>query len=274
MIIWLASYPKSGNTWIRLFLNTLLYSKETSVDINNIYIQQFPNKKHFGDLTNDIGNVSEFVKNCNLAQTKLNLDNKIKFFKTHNALWKSGSYSFTEHENTLGVIYIVRDPRNVITSIKNHYAKKNYDDALEFMRHQKKFIGSQEIINEYEIPTLISSWSTHYNSWKKLKKNYLLIKYENLLKNPFDEFSKITDYLKKNTNLRFSKDLILKAIDECNFQKLRKQENQNGFKEAPTRDTKFFFLGPENNWRKMLDKKTVEEIENNFRDEMTELNYL
>ena len=98
MIIWLASYPKSGNTWIRLFLNALLYSKENSVDINNINIQQFPNKKHFEDLTNDVGNVSEFVKNCNLAQTKLNLDNKIKFFKTHNALWKSGLYSFTEYE--------------------------------------------------------------------------------------------------------------------------------------------------------------------------------
>ena len=42
-----------------------------------------------------------------------------------------GKNSFTNYQNTFGVIYIVRDPRNVITSILNYYSKRNYEEAKE-----------------------------------------------------------------------------------------------------------------------------------------------
>ena len=109
MIIWLASYPKSGNTWIRLFLNSLIFSQENKVDINNINIRQFPIKSDFRDLSSNIEDIKEFVENCIHAQSRLNLDNKVKILKTHNALWKTEKHSFTNYENTLGVIHIVRD---------------------------------------------------------------------------------------------------------------------------------------------------------------------
>ena len=116
MIIWLASYPKSGNTWVRLFLDNL-FSPDKEFNINNNIISQFPLRKHFFDLTDDINNQDEFAKNCIKAQENLNLNNKLKIFKTHNAFWNwgGGDYTFTDQKNTLGVIYIVRDPRNVIT---------------------------------------------------------------------------------------------------------------------------------------------------------------
>ena len=68
----------------------------------------------------------------------------------------------------------------------------DYDEALEFMSDKLKILGGSE--NEFGVPTIISSWANHYNSWKKFKKNYLLIKYENLLYNPKEEFLKITKY--------------------------------------------------------------------------------
>ena len=70
MIVWLASYPKSGNTWVRLFIDSLLDSKEKSVDINNIKIKQFPLRSHFDGLNVNIDNVNEFVSNCIIAQEK------------------------------------------------------------------------------------------------------------------------------------------------------------------------------------------------------------
>ena len=80
MIIWLASYPKSGNTWVRLFLNSLFKSKDSKVDINNIQIRQFPLRYDFDDLKINVDNIQEFVSNCILCQNKINLDNSIKFF--------------------------------------------------------------------------------------------------------------------------------------------------------------------------------------------------
>ena len=112
------------------------------------------------------------VQNYTNAQAFINLDKKIKFLKTHSANWTSGKHKFTNYENTLGTIYIVRDPRNVITSIKNHYNKNDYEDALNFMINEKKFIGSRNVKEEFNVPVLISSWSNHYKSWKKLDKNY------------------------------------------------------------------------------------------------------
>ena len=211
MIIWLASYPKSGNTWVRLFLNSLLFTSDAAVDINNIKIEQFPSRKYFLGITNNLDDVSEFMKNCNNAQSQLNLDKKLKFFKTHNAFWRSGDYSFTDALNTKGIIHIVRDPRNVITSVKNHYNYENYEKALKFMKDEKNMIGIKGSTKEMNLPTLISSWKIHFNSWRnltKLKDSYLLVKYEDLIKDPTNEFLRITNFINKISRLKFDEKII------------------------------------------------------------------
>ena len=76
MIIWLASYPKSGNTWVRLFLDSLLSSSK-EFNINKNYISQFPLRKHFMGITENINDQNEFAKNCIIAQIKLNLDRRL-----------------------------------------------------------------------------------------------------------------------------------------------------------------------------------------------------
>ena len=278
MIVWLASYPKSGNTWVRLFLNSLLNDKTNEVDINNIQIRQFPLRYDFSNLNIDMDNIQEFISNCIVCQDKINLDNSIKIFKTHNAFWKAGNNQFTNEENTKGVIHIVRDPRNIITSVKNHFSRKNYDEALKFMTDEKKSLGSRTKKKDTDLPTVVSSWSNHYKSWKKMKKNYLLIKYENLLNNPKDEFNKIINYLDKNLNLTFNNNKIENAIKNSDFKKLKYQENEKGFKEAAKDENgnikKFFFLGPKNDWKILLDEGTIKKIEDTFKNEMTELGYL
>ena len=276
MIIWLASYPKSGNTWVRLFLDSLFNSSE-NFNINQNFIEQFPLRSNFFELTNNVNDQEEFAKHCISAQQKLNLDNKIKIFKTHNALWnwKNGKYSFTNENETLGVIHIVRDPRNVVTSILNYFHKKNYQDAIEFMR-KDRILGGDE--DEHGLPTIIGSWSNHYKSWKKFKKNYLLIKYEDLIKKNKEEFFKITNYLNSLGDFKFSKNNISKAIKNCEFENLSKQEDKFGF--ISNSDTnkklnqKFFNLGPNNDWKKILNKEYQEEIENLFGTEMKDVGYI
>jgi len=276
MIVWLSSYPKSGNTWVRLFLDNLL-SPNKEFNINDNVIGQFPLRSHFLNLSDNIDNQDEFAKNCIKAQQKLNLDNSLKIFKTHNAFWnwQGGEHTFTDEKNTLGVIYIVRDPRNIITSVLNYFHKRNYYDALEFMK-KNKILGGNEA--EIGLPTIIGSWSNHYKSWKKFKKNFLIIKYENLIKNPFEEFSKIISYLESITDLKFENKNVLKAIEECKFDNVSRQEDKFGFNDNSKRNKelnkKFFNLGPKNKWQNILDKEIVKEIEEIFKTEMKELGYL
>ena len=277
MIIWLASYPKSGNTWIRVFLNSLFYTDNNESDINNLSIGQFPNRKHFKDITNNMDDINEFSKHCINAQSKLNLSNQTIFLKTHHAFWRNGNYKFTDTQTTLGVIYIVRDPRNVITSLKNHYNFKNYDNALKFLLDDRKVIGTKNSEKEVDLPHIISSWKNHFNSWKKMNKNYLLIKYENLINSPELEFEKITKYLENLINKKFEKTKILDSIKKSSFDNLKKKEQSYGFIEAPIskdQPISFFNLGPKNNWRNLLDEEISRKIEKEFEKEMLELNYL
>jgi len=277
MIIWLASYPKSGNTWVRVFLNSLFYTDNNESDINNLSIGQFPNRKHFKDITENMDDINEFSKHCVNAQSKLNLSNETIFLKTHHAFWENGNYKFTDTQTTLGVIYIVRDPRNVITSLKNHFKFDNYNDALKFLLDDRKVIGTRNSEKEVDLPHIISSWKNHFNSWKKMNKNYLLIKYENLINFPELEFEKITKYLENLINKKFDKTKILDSIKKSSFDNLKKKEQSNGFIEAPIsidQPISFFNMGPKNNWRNLLDEEISRKIEKEFKKEMLELNYL
>ena len=279
MIIWLASYPKSGNTWIRIFLTNLLFSEEKSqLDINKTGIVQFPLRSHFANLVDNSLNLEEITNKCISAQNRINSDSKIKIFKTHSALWKQPSTgkSFTNLQNTKGIIHIVRDPRNIITSVLDYFNKKNYEEAYEFLINSENILGGDERDNG--VPTIISSWSNHYNSWKHFNKNYLLIKYEDLIKEPEREFFKITNFLSSIAGFNFNKQKILKTIDGCNFENFTKQEEKSGFIDNSITNKnlnkKFFRLGPKNNWQILLDSKIRQSIETSFKLEMEELEYL
>ena len=284
MIIWLASYPKSGNTWVRSFITSLLYNENNEANLKDlIHIQQYPLRSHFTNLVSDIDNLGELSSNWILSQKIINQDNKIKFFKTHHAFCKFNNSFFTNGEVSLGTVHIVRDPRNVISSILYHFSKKNYEEAREFLFDERRVIGKKfdpkdPNVNKH-IFTVLGSWKNHYLSWKEFKKNYLLIKYEDLLSNPQAEFHKLSEYLSKHLNVKFENDKINHAIKSNSFENLKKLEKENGFIEAindkETGEKKRFFnLGPENDWKKLLDIKFKKDIEKEFKTEMRELGYI
>ena len=135
MIIWIASYPKSGNTWLRSIIASLLYTNDGIFDFNLIKkIKQFPTRNYFLGFTKNFNDINEISKFWLLAQDKINLTKEIKFFKTHNLNCAVNNNSFTNRSHTLGTIYVVRDPRNLVDSIKNHYNKDNDEDAKKYLQ--------------------------------------------------------------------------------------------------------------------------------------------
>ena len=285
MIIWLASYPKSGNTWLRSFLNSLIFTDKGTLDLNNLRnIYQFPVRSQFKEIKDDMDNLKKLSINWIPVQKKINSDNKVRFFKTHHSLCNINGNSFTNTENTLGVIYVVRDPRNIITSILYHYSKSSYDEAKEFMFDEKKIIGrnfdeAKDVYKDNDIITLISSWKNHYNSWKNFPKNFLLIKYEDLIKNERKELYKLTKYLSQILKIKFTENKIERCIKNNSFEKLKNAEKEKGFVESPQdkisgQKKKFFNSGPKNKWENLLKTNIRNDIETMFKNEMKELNYL
>jgi len=280
MIIWLASYPKSGNTWVRHFLASLIYSNQGKVGLEKLgFIMQYPKRDQFEKLVTNLDDFNQIKKNWINSQNLINSDNKLSIFKTHHVLCSLGKDNFTDEKNTLGAIYIVRDPRNIISSILYHFNLSNTEEALNFIQREDTFIGNVKNKVNYPLHTLIGSWKTNYNSWKFFGKNFLLVKYEDLILNPNTEFKRIANYITNTTNIKFSEEQIKKGIDESSFENLQKLEDKNGFIESikdpeNKKRKKFFNLGPRNNWKKSLDKKFVDEIENSFKNEMKELGYI
>ena len=280
MIIWLASYPKSGNTWLRSLISGLMYSDDGVFNFNYIKkIKQFPSKEFFQDFTKDLYNIHEVKKYWILAQEKINLDNKVKFLKTHNLNCNIDNYSFSDKKNTLATIYIVRDPRNLVNSISNHFGKS--------IEESKNFILSPKLISTHkqtysaggEVITYMGSWQEHFNFWTKNTENLLLIKYEDLISDPHRELNKIINFLKKFCEFEANENKKKNLINSTSFESLKKMEQQGYFTESvfsknSPKKIDFFNKGPNNIWKDNLQKDIQEEIELKLKKEMQEIGYL
>ena len=285
MIFWIASYPKSGNTWLRTLVSTYYYSNDGVFNDSLLeHIDQFPNKKYFTDFEYDKKKAGDTCKFWLLAQEKINAKNKIKFLKTHNAFGKLNNYDFTNSQNSIGCLYVVRDPRNVFTSVKNHY-QINDDQALNWMISNDNFIYNvldfeKSGFSDFQY---ISSWSTNYKSWKVQKKIPIkFIIYEDLLNQTYYVFLEVIKFINKLTNNseKIDKIKLKKVISTTSFEILKKNEKENGFSEAVisrednNKKVPFFHLGPKNDWKKILKDELRIRLEKTFEKELKELLYI
>ena len=284
MIIWLASYPKSGNTWVRSLLSAYLYSKDGIFNFDLLNkIRQFPSKEYFEfflkkDQFYDVKKISEYWI---AAQDRINLMNEgVTFLKTHSALCALENNPFTNKINTKAAIYIVRDPRNLVTSFAHHYSM-NIDESYNYIINEKKMLTESDFSAEDRgVASVLGSWSKHYESWTKIKfAPILVVKYEDLTNDTKKSFADILNFLNKFTKIKIDEKKIFNTINSCTFEKMVEKEKKEGFSESAKskKDNKklnFFYLGKKNDWKNLL----IPEIEKNLREvffkEMKELGYI
>jgi hypothetical protein len=277
MIIWIASYPKSGNTYLRSFLSTYFFSKNGKFDFNLLLnINQFPSFKYsnrkaytyFNAAQNWIPNQKEFFNK-----------EKTFFLKTHNSLEQYFGHKFTTSSETLGAIYIVRDPRNVISSMSNHYSM-SLDEALIKMNDNNASLSKKNLDGDLSNFSFLGSWSNHYRSWKNsFEFKTLFIKYEDLENDVYNEFYKILDFISElnGKNEAIDKKKLKNSIEATSFSNLKKQEQMQGFKESLSykinNKTNFFNLGFKNDWKKNLPKEISDKMNIQFSNELKDLEY-
>ena len=277
MILWIASYPKSGNTYIRSFLSAYYYSKKGKFEFDQLVnILQFPSIKFS---KNDYFNFNDAASNWINNQNNFFGNEDFRFLKTHNTLKNFQGKKFTTKNETLGAIYIVRDPRNVISSMSNHYSF-SLEESFEKLMDKDASLNEKSVNGDCSNFTFLGSWADHYKAWRDTNEfNVLFIKYEELQNNKYEIFEKIINFINhlKKDHIKFDKVKFENSIKSTNFVNLKNKELNEKFDESVlSKDGKkirFFNLGFKNKWQNFLSKDMINNINKNLKKELLELNY-
>ena len=281
-LIWVASYPKSGNTWVRAIISSLLYSSKGDFNFNLLKLIEIFEKKSRFNFVKDL-NINDFKKldniDCiskywNICQERIVFDQSINpifnIFKTHSANLAINSNSFTDKNLTGAIIYIVRDPREMIISYSKHMGK-NISESIDSITDNSILLAPKKNL----ATTIMSSWDTHFESWKGIDVPKIIIKYEDLINQGKDQISNISKFLCKvlkidETKLDYK---IHNVFTSTTISKFRKHEKINGFNEA-SKHSNFFGEAKINTWKNKLTLEEIHRIEHRFNKTLKELDYL
>jgi len=283
MIVWVASYPKSGNTFLRILLSDYMYGDlDKEYNFSNLSkIEMFPNLFRYYPLIDEkiIDNLSELQNEENILKYSIYLQKKffskgIHFVKTHSANFNFNNIKFTSNEITACAIYIVRDPRNILTSY-SEYLNQSKDYVLNLMTQE---ITIRQRYKQMMLPTTyVGSWKTNYLSWKE-KQAFVpikIIKYENLISNTEEVFLDILLFLNKFANIETNTLKMNLVIKRTEFTKLQELEKKGLFNEMNDFDKSnyFFKSGVKRNWKNSLEDNYVNNLNNFFGNEINNLGY-
>lgn len=271
-IIWLASYPKSGNTWMRAFLHNLLRDPNESYDINKItdfstsdssidwYLAQ--TTKPWQDWTPL--DVARMRRSAQLSICRWRKDDT--FVKTHNASVVFLGYPLIHQDLTAGAIYIVRNPLDVCISLTHHYGC-DIDTAIGILADPA--IGSKT--NDKIVYEVHKSWSIHVDSWTTQKRPGLaVLRYEDMLADPMKAFGGLANFLGLNP----PRPRLQRAVERSSFKALREQEDKKGFKEKSPFAQKFFREGRAEQWREVLTQPQIDRVVETNKEMMQRFGYL
>jgi hypothetical protein len=271
-IIWLASYPKSGNTWLRAFLHNLLRDPPEGYDLNKIddftigdsavawYVPLVGRPP--GDWSfEDVGKVR---RKAHEAMTRAFPDNV--FVKTHNALFADEYGPMITLEVTAGAIYVVRNPLDVVISYSHHLGK-TLDETINILNSPRS--GNPNTTkNVYQV---LGTWSDHVGSWTARRHPGLhVMRYEDMLDQPESTFGGVASFL----GLKPPRRRLLRAIERCRFEELRAREESQGFKERSDAAERFFRAGRAGQWREVLSDEQVKRIIDAHGPAMQRFGYL
>jgi len=236
--VFIVSYPKSGNTWTRFLIANLIYP-EKAPDFRNI---------------NELIPDPEALSKRHLAKLA-----RPRIVKTHQYF----------HPRYRKIIFIVRDPRDVAVSLYHFQLKgRVYPDGYPVEEHVRGFV--------YNVSPLYGTWGENTASWLAARGNdpdFLLLRYEDMLKDPVEELRTIADFLRIET----APDRIALAVDRSSADNMRKLERSQAHLWSSTKETRqdipFVRTANSGNWQSELSRTSVLQIERAWGGIMRKLGY-
>lgn len=275
-IIWIASYPKSGNTWFRIFLSCLEGEAASTPNINNIESDGIASSRMAFEQCTGLDSTSlsrQEIKNLRPGVYNMlsGLAKKTLVIKAHDAFQylPDGTPLFPASA-TRAACYLIRNPLDVVVSYANHNGER-IDKTIEKMNNHELGLSKQGQNAPQQLPQYLGSWSHHVTSWTETSHIPLcLIRYEDMLQQPKETFSKAVKTLGMNkTPLE-----INSAINASSFEKLKTQELESGFRERPHTSSQFFRSGKTGSWRDSLTERQASLIIEKNTEVMQRYGYL
>jgi len=275
-LFWLASYPKSGNTWFRSFLQALLSDQNKPFNINELSTGSIASSRLWidnalgfdsADLTHDeVDNVRTSVYQWSSKQAQ-----EYAYHKIHDAyISDTQKKPLFGYSGIAGALYIVRNPLDVCISLANHY-NVSIDQAIKIMGEKDYAIGASTHRLADQLRQKMGSWSEHVQGWLSATDIAIkMIRYEDMHGQALQTFMQAAVFL----NLPDDSSQVGLAIEACQFEKLQSQEKVTRFKEAPPKTERFFRKGKVGDWQSTLTKQQVQTIIKDHYTVMHKLNYV
>ena len=275
-VIWLASYPKSGNTWFRAFLTALLNPGNAAIDINNLHPATIASSRQLFDevtgvssadlLPDEVDRLRPLVYRQNALESE-----ELLYHKIHDA-WRivPGGEPLVPADVTRSVLYFIRNPLDVAVSFANHL-HASIDKTIGIMNNPSyAFCDSSDRLPN-QLRQVLLTWSGHIESW--VDRSGLPVhamRYEDMLTRPLYTFSKAVSFIGLNpTALQ-----IQQALEAASFERLKEQENEKGFSEKSARSPSFFRKGVAGDWKTVLNAEQIKRITSEHREVMERFGYL
>lgn len=274
-IYWLASYPKSGNTWFRTFLCNLREDGDAPADINDLATGAIASGRGWiddvlgfdtADLTQDeIERLRPDVYRWSRHEPE------IGYHKIHDAYTVlADGEPLVSRDGTRGAVYLVRNPLDVAPSTANHLGC-TVDEAITAMGDDEFGFLHDPARPASQVRQRLLSWSAHVASWIDAPGlRCEVVRYEDLLARPLETFTRAAAFLELPTD----RPRVEKAIRFSDFAELKRQEVENGFDERPRRTASFFHRGEAGAWRDTLDADQVARVVADHGPMMRRLGYL
>lgn len=271
-IVWLASYPKSGNTWIRAFLANLIANRSEPVPLDELsrYCDDEARPELFGEVA---GRPSTELTAEEIIALRPRVHALIaasargtRFVKSHNFAGTLDGHPLHNSDVTAGAIYVVRNPLDVAVSMTHHFGI-TLDEAIDRLGNEAVATANEAMF----VTQFLGSWSLHVKGWADLESERILVlRYEDLLAKPGKHFAKVA----RLVGLGQDRARIERAVKHAGFGTLSSLEKKHGFVEASDKASRFFRAGRMNQWREAMSREQIQCIVDAHREQMARFGYV
>jgi hypothetical protein len=272
-VVWIASYPKSGSTWLRAFLHNYVRDPAEPHDINSLMELTTGESSAARYRAHDSRPASRYsIADVQRMRPLVHRDLAaahpgLVFVKTHNALLVVEGVQTITRDVTAAAIYILRDPRDVAISYSRHLGR-SIDETIGIMADVEAATGG----SDEKVYERLSSWSAHVHFWTRRPHPELhVLRYEDMLAAPEAAFGGLIRFLGQEP----PPERLARAVSFSDFAVLRAQEKARGFIERPARSRSAFFrMGNSGQWREVLSPAQAARIERDHGAVMRRFGYL